>query len=705
MRCGDRQALDAHACVRNAMKIRGNGTGNDSLRAAPGVIRRIARNCLPVRRLRILSEVDGELPVLLLSPTIGVTMSLNRVSALLVALAAAACSRTSQSGAKSPDGRTEAGITQLAEAPAVRRVWSGLAVDFEGRPSPDGRFISTTDWNTGDLGLRDLAADSTRHLTKKGSWSENPDFAEGSVISPDGKTVVFGWFSMKGPRFELRASPITGPDSGKVRTIFSSPDVEFPSVQSFTPDGRHVAAVVYRKDRTTQIALIPLDGGPARILKSFDWRSPNDLSVSPDGRWLAYDFPRDQSDPERDVYVVALDGSRETAVLRDKGNDVVTGWTRDGSHLLVGSARSGTPGIWALAMDDGRTHGEPVLVRADIWRMVPIGTSGDGSIFYGIQTGERDLFSAAFDSKTGKVLSKPASLSGGAFNASPYTLAFSPDGQHVAYIVTRGSASNPYSQSDLVIRSLGGNEVRRLTPDLSRISRVNWLPDGRSLLVRGSNQKGRGGLYRVALESGAVTPVYQQGSGGLSQGFAITRDGSRVYFATTDSSFRATSIVAVDLPGGTIRPIHTAAPGQQFGGIALSPDDRYIALALKAQAAGSSTIQIVSVDGGTVRELHRIPAPDDIAQYATLLWHGDFVYFGARSSQPVGTDPKVEMRRVAVADGHVEPVALESGFVTAFQISRDGRRIAYGVSNFGAEMWVMSPPKLSAGSRAAGEGR
>ena len=685
------------------MKILSNGTSNDSLRAARTSASLFTRNCLPVRRLSILVGVDGQLPVLRLSPTIGVIMSCIRASSLLLALVFGACSRTSQSGAKSPDGRTQAGITQLAEAPAVRRVWSGLAVDFEGRPSPDGRFISTTDWNTGDLGLRDLAADSTRHLTRKGSWSENPDFAEGSVISPDGKTVVFGWFSMKGPRFELRASPISGPDSGKVRTIFSAPDVEYPSVQAFTPDGRHVAAVVYRKDRTTQIALIPLDGGPARILKSFDWRSPNDLSVSPDGRWLAYDFPRDQSDPERDVYVVALDGSRETAVLRDKGNDIVTGWSRDGSHLLVGSARGGTPGVWALAMDDGRTRGDPVLVRADIWRMVPLGTSGDGSVFYGVQTGERDLFTAAFDAKSGKVLSQPASVSGGAFNASPYALAFSPDGQHVAYIVTRGSASNPYSQSDLVIRSLGGNEVRRIAPDLSRISRVNWLPDGRSLLVRGSDQKGRAGLYRVALESGAVTSVFQQPTtGGFAQSVAIAGDGSRAFFATTDSTFNVTIINAIDLASGAVRVVYTAAPGQQFGGIGLSPDDRHFALALRSQAAGTSTIQIIPVDGGVPRELHHLTASEDIAAYAGLTWRGDFVYFGARSSQPLGTDPRIAMRRVAVTDGHVEPVALESPFVTAFQISPDGRRIAYGVSNFGAEVWVMSPPKLSAGTRAAG---
>jgi Tol biopolymer transport system component len=98
----------------------------------------------------------------------------------------------------------------------------------------------------------------------------------------------------------------------------------------------------------------------------------------------------------------------------------------------------------------------------------------------------------------------------GAFNASPRSVAFSPDDQHVAYIVSRGTGTNPYVPSDIVIRSVErGGEMRRLSPDLSRITRVFWLPDGRSLLVRGADQKGRAGLYKVALESGAVTPVYQ----------------------------------------------------------------------------------------------------------------------------------------------------------------------------------------------------
>src|SRR5688572_21112097 len=104
-------------------------------------------------------------------------MSRLRVPSLIVSLCSVmvgACSRTPQSG-DAAGAQVHAGLTQLADAPATHRVWSGPSVDFEGRPSPDGRFISTTDWGTGDLGLRDLAADSTRRITNKGSWAESED--------------------------------------------------------------------------------------------------------------------------------------------------------------------------------------------------------------------------------------------------------------------------------------------------------------------------------------------------------------------------------------------------------------------------------------------------------------------------------------------------------------------------------------------------
>ena len=50
----------------------------------------------------------------------------------------------------------------------VRQVWSGSDVDVEGAPSPDGRYLSYVDWDTGDLAVYELTTGKKRRLTNKG---------------------------------------------------------------------------------------------------------------------------------------------------------------------------------------------------------------------------------------------------------------------------------------------------------------------------------------------------------------------------------------------------------------------------------------------------------------------------------------------------------------------------------------------------------
>src|SRR5713226_9744000 len=66
----------------------------------------------------------------------------------------------------------------------TRRVWAGSDVEAGVSLSPDGRYLSYADWETGDLALRDLVTGKTRRLTNEGS---SVDDIRLSAISPDGK--------------------------------------------------------------------------------------------------------------------------------------------------------------------------------------------------------------------------------------------------------------------------------------------------------------------------------------------------------------------------------------------------------------------------------------------------------------------------------------------------------------------------------------
>ncbi len=196
-------------------------------------------------------------------------------------------------------------VSTDAKGIVVRQVWPGSAGD-SGAPSPNGRYLSYTDWDkTGNLEVLDLTTGENRRLTNKGSWSESDEFAQNSIISPDGKQVAYAWFNKD--FYELRLVDL---DGSEPRILYGNEEVEYVHLCGWTPDGKKILAVFSRKDRTNQIVLVSVADGSVSVLKTMDWR-PQKMSLSPDGRYIAYDFPPQEDSPEHDIFVLATDGSRE----------------------------------------------------------------------------------------------------------------------------------------------------------------------------------------------------------------------------------------------------------------------------------------------------------------------------------------------------------------------------------------------------------
>ncbi len=565
-------------------------------------------------------------------------------------------------------------LIEAAEASGVvvRQVWTGPDVDIMGTPSPDGRFLSYVHWATGDLALRDLEAGKHHLLTRKGSWKDSNSYAEFSVISPDGSRVAYAWSN---PGYELR---IVGTDASESTLLYRNDEIPYLVPKGWTPDGKQVLAVFFRKDGTTQIALISVDDQSVRVVKTLDWDDRVEACLSPDGRYIAYDASKEGPSGPRDIFLLAADGSREIPLVTHVANDMSPIWTPDGNWVAFISDRTGTASLWALRVADGRPQGRPVLFKRDIGTSSALGFSDHGALFYGVGSGQQDVYIASLDFDEGKTTNPPA-RGAERFLGSNSAPEWSPDGRRLAYFSKREAAGSTV----LCVRSLETEEERDLPLQLSlnrpQLNRPRWSPDGRSLTVLGTDRRGRGGIYRVDVETGEQTALAQSHPDHFLTFHVWSRDGEEIFFTRSDQQSKNVRVVARNIKSEKERVLHRV---ETFvGGIALSPDGGQLAVLISSR--GRSVVKMIPVDGGEVREID----PGRYIVVNMLAWTAD----GRRLLLGIHlNNGQREVWLVPAEGGEPRKLDFETGQrMAGFTMHPDGKRIAFTGGGYDNEIWVM----------------
>ena len=490
----------------------------------------------------------------------------------VVAVAQASLARTAASG---PTRR------RLTDAPGLR----GVSI------SPDGRFLSSAGR---DATVRDLVTGERWTVSNR---TDPWDYADTSAISRDGRQVAFTWYNNASGfwRNELRVAPIDG--RAPSRLLFAANDVyEWFQAFDWSPDGQWLAV-----DMGSQLGLISVRDGSLQILKSGDWRGPTRATFSPDGRYVAFDLTVGQAPGlHYDIFVVAIDGSRETPIVVGPSDDTVMAWSTDGRHLLFASDRTGPVSLWALPMADGRPQGTATAVAADVQRR-SLGVSTTGGLYIGTSLSEEDVNVAALNVDAGTLerVVKPIQRFLGT-NRQPV---WSPDGRSLAYISTRLGDS----ERMLGIQSVETGEIREFRPGLY-FQAPTWAPDGRSLIVAGRDARNREGTYRIDARTGESQFIGRIGSQQLSP------DGRKAYLR--DEADHAIS--ERDLSTGAVRVL-ARLESSSFFAPTLSPDGRFIATTTVDAATGSTALLLVRVDDGQTRELVRLHQPDTLL-LRSLTW-------------------------------------------------------------------------------------
>jgi Periplasmic component of the Tol biopolymer transport system len=544
-----------------------------------------------------------------------------------------------------------------------------MRLDNEGSPSPDGRLLTYVDWATGDLAVRDLASGKNRHLTNKGTWESSDEFALLSVFSPDGKQVAFSWFN-RDKTWDIRVLSLEDAEIPKPRVLYHGANFEYPSPYDWSKDGKQILAIIGTRDQTHQIALVSAVDGSARILKTLDWRAPSKMSLSPDGRYIAYDFPPKENSPQRDIFVLAADGSRESVVAAHPANDLAPIWTPDGKRIVFTSDRTGSMGAWIVTVADGKAQGAPDLLKADIGRMAPMAFTRKSALFYSLAIGDSGIYIATMDPATGKI-GEPKGITErfSGFNMSPD---WSPDGRFLAFVSRRSSAREPGS-TVICIRALGSGEQRELRPELSYFQAVRWAPDGKSLVTWGTDPKGRKGIFQVDAVTGILSKIVAAGDD--VRGPQWSPDGQSLYYFDYGNG----RVVARDRETGLERDL---VPRGRFDvrGLTLSPDGRQLAMLVAHHEKKSMGIDVMSVHGGEPREIVSLPG-------GTLHeWTPDSSHIVFVRNNASGTD----LWRIPAAGGEATKIA--EGITPKFRrllIHPDGRQVAFNAGETKAEIWVM----------------
>jgi Tol biopolymer transport system component len=564
--------------------------------------------------------------------------------------------------------------------------------------SPDGRYITFTDWKTGNLAVQDLQTGKKRLLTDEGTeGEENPEVeqsGEGGIWSSDGKEIAYVWFIFSDPpRAELR---IVGIDSGKPRIISGYDDPRDMGSYAWSPNGKHIAASLYRKNGPPDIVLISTDDGSMRVLTSLNREIfPTTKIFSPDSQYIAYDRLPDEMSPERDIFLVPIETGQEIPLIQHPADDYLLGWSQDGKWIVFASDRTGALGLWIAEVSGVKIQGEPKLVKPGIERILPVGMTREGALFYGTVRVAEDVFAVDLDPATGKAIGSPRKaiewFEGGNFDPS-----YSPDGKHLAYISRRGNSPYPTNVGNaLCVRSLDKGEERVFFKEiwklgLRHIAWPEWSPDGRSIVFRGSEGNYPSGLYNVDLETDRITLGVGFGPDERNAG-AIYGPDETYFFLRANVKEGFSQIVQRDIKSGDERELYRN-PKAERTSIALSPDGRWLSFA-NTGWGGVRSLKIMPASGGEAREIWNFGEMKRGVPGISHIWapDGESILFGA----PDLKDLRVwNLWRVAVKGGKPpEKMGLQTRWgLWGLSVHPSGRKLIFA-SRSGpssdSELWVL----------------
>lgn len=582
-------------------------------------------------------------------------------------------------------------LTASNSGGSTRQLWTKVGGAPYGPVSPDGHYLAFTSYEAGGLSagvpnvaVHDFVTGADVVLTHSRDSQDHPT-RTGRAFSPDSKQIAYPWVIIDdgGVQWEIRISEVSGRGSAKPRVLFRTENRL--EMEDWSPDGKWIALQTIRKDGTSQLVLVSTIDGSLRTLKSVDWTGSTKVYFSPDSRFVAFDLQAGGGSESRDIFVLAVDGSRQVPAVTHSANDQVAGWSPDGKHLLFISDRNGLPGLWRLRFEGGMPQGDPEILRPNFGGNVTayLGPGRSGELFYVLAGGTPRVSVGSLDFASGTLTAGSSQQ----FTGNIYP-AWSPDGKYLAY----STYSLPPGNIFLTVRSIETGQSREMRPRVRYPRWASWSPDGRSLLVEAQDLKGRWGIFQIDAQSADAAPVVSAADGERVSTPLGLPDGKKILYLHERRARSEGAIVLRDVASGAeseiIRIKILRGQSSYTRSFVLSPDGRSVAY-LTSDGTVHTAIMLKPLAGGEPRELLKL---NDLVFLEGWSPDGQSLLYGRGGRATGGGDSSTDVAAWLLPIRGGEPRRLDLGesFVSQVQMHPDGKHIAFWSNNqTGEQIWVL----------------
>jgi dipeptidyl aminopeptidase/acylaminoacyl peptidase len=308
------------------------------------------------------------------------------------------------------------------------------------------------------------------------------------MLSPDGERMVFVVKTV-GSKNEYKSNLWMVDTAGGKARRFSGGDKD--SAPAWSPDGEQLAFISGRTKGSPQIALIPADGGEARVLTCFPEGSLSGFRWSPDGTRLAVSFR-----PTAERWTSDAREARKKSGQSDPPRVLDDPWYRLDGDGYFDAQRFGLYLVDVASGDHRLLHGPAHL---DIHGF---DFSPDGKQLAVITSSDKKVYARWWNAEVARIDVASGKLRPvrGVPSGPKDTVRWSPDGGRLAISCQPDEdGSHPGRNMELLVAELKTGKCKSLTAsedyclsaptisdvvEVSFVAQLQWAPDGKRVYMQ-----------------------------------------------------------------------------------------------------------------------------------------------------------------------------------------------------------------------------